>query len=58
MKLIFDWYSVPSRPALSTVKAPPNPSIAVMITGMDEVMRLPWRYSVHTSKNLAMGFVF
>ena len=58
MKLIFDQYSVPSRPALSTVKAPPNPSIAVTITGMDEVMRLPYRYSVLTSKNLAMGFMF
>ena len=58
MKLIFDQYSVPSRPALSTVKPPPNPSIAVTTTGMDEVMRLPYRYSVLTSKNLATGFMF
>ena len=58
MKLIFDWYSVPSRLALSTLKALPTPPIAVLSTCMDEVMRLPWRYSVHTSKNLAMGFMF
>ena len=58
MKTIFDQYSVPSRPALSTVKELPNPSLTVPITGMDEVMRLPYRYSVLTSKNLAMGFMF
>ena len=58
MKIIFDQYSVPSRPALSTVKELSNPAIAVTITGMDQVMRLPCRYSVLASKNLAMGFMF
>ena len=58
MKLIFDQYSVPSRPALSTVKELPSPSMQVPITGMDQVMRLPYRYSVLTSKNLPWGFMF
>jgi hypothetical protein len=56
MKLIFDQYSVPSWLALSTVKDKQNPSIAVLSTGMDEVMRLPWQYSLLASIEYTKGF--
>jgi len=58
MKLIFDPYSVLLRAVMSTVKECPNPSIPVLITAVDEDMRLPQRYSVLTSKNLPMGYGF
>jgi len=57
MKLIFDQYSVPSKPALSTVKEAMTHSIAVLNTAMHEVMRLPCRYSVLTSKNITKGLL-
>jgi hypothetical protein len=48
----FDQYSVLLKPVLSTVKECFAHSMPVISTAMHEVMRLPYRYSLLTSKNL------
>jgi hypothetical protein len=58
MKLIFDPHSVLLMPVKNTVKASPAPSMTVINTVVDEVMRLPQQYSVLTSKNLPRGYGF
>gem|GEM_PF-5707189 len=55
MKLIFDWYSVPLRMVLTTVKECLNHSMTVTITPMHQKTPFPYRYSLHTFKNLPVG---
>ena len=50
--IISDQYSVPSKPALSTVKEAPNLPMPVLSTAMHLFSAIPCRYSVLPSKNL------
>ena len=56
MKIIFDQHSVPLKPVMSTAKETAPLSMPVLSTAMHQLMRLPYQYSVLTSKNLTKGY--